>query len=154
MVSLRGFLDAAFEGDTAVVGAGLSDDPSLANAVSDGSYYDKGISALHLAATGGIDNLLTCADPHELTPLLDRQPVSVVLLDILMPELRGDELLVQIRERHPDVAVIMVTASEEVELAVRCMKAGAHDYMVKAVEPNRLINGVRRAVEMWQLSCR
>ena len=141
MVSLRGFLDAAFEGDTAVVGAGLSDDPSLANAVSDGSYYDKGISALHLAATGGIDNLLTCADPHELMPLLDRQPVSVVLL-------------VQIRERHPDVAVIMVTASEEVELAVRCMKAGAHDYMVKAVEPNRLINGVRRAVEMWQLSRR
>ena len=50
--------------------------------------------------------------------------------------------------------VIIVTASADVEAAVRCMKAGASDYMVKPVEPSRLVSGVRRAAEMRALSRR
>jgi DNA-binding NtrC family response regulator len=111
-------------------------------------------SEARILQSGGIENVISCRDPRDVMSLLARQPVSVVLLDIAMPHISGDRLLTQIREQHPDIPVIIVTASEEIDMAVRCMKSGAHDYMIKAVEPNRLVSGVRRAVEMWELSRR
>jgi DNA-binding NtrC family response regulator len=104
--------------------------------------------------SAGIDNLLICADSREVLPLLDRQEAEVVLLDIAMPHLTGDVLLAKIHDLYPHIPVIMVTASEEIDMAVRCMKEGAFDYMVKAVEPNRLISGVQRAIEMRRLARR
>jgi DNA-binding NtrC family response regulator len=102
--------------------------------------------------SAGINNLLACSDAREVMPLLEKLRVEVVLLDIAMPHITGDLLLQQIRELYPETPVIIVTASDDIEVAVRCMKAGAFDYMVKAVEPSRLISGIRRAVEMRQLS--
>ncbi len=102
--------------------------------------------------SSGINNLLTCSDSREVMPLLEKVQVEVILLDIAMPYITGDLLLQQIRELYPETPVIIVTASGDIEVAVRCMKAGAFDYMVKAVEPSRLVSGIRRAVEMRQLS--
>jgi DNA-binding NtrC family response regulator len=107
----------------------------------------------HLAA-GGVNNVLALADASEVLPLLSRTETSAVLLDISMPQIRGDALLEKIREAHPEVPVIMVTASADVETAVRCMKAGAFDYMVKAVEAARLVSGVERAIELRSLRLR
>jgi DNA-binding NtrC family response regulator len=69
-----------------------------------------------------------------------------------MPHLPGAKLLAAIHEEMPQVPVIVVTASNEVDAAVECMKAGAFDYMVKAVEESRLVSGVRRAIEIRRLS--
>jgi DNA-binding NtrC family response regulator len=69
-----------------------------------------------------------------------------------MPYLPGDQLLAAIHEEMPQVPVIVVTGSNEVSPAVECMKAGAFDYMVKAVEESRLVSGVRRAIEIRKLS--
>ena len=104
--------------------------------------------------SAGIDNLLTCSDSRDVLPLLDKQEVEVVLLDISMPHLTGDELLRKIHELYPHIPVIIVTASEDIDMAVDCMKEGAFDYMVKAVEPNRLTSGVGRAIDMRRLSRR
>lgn len=111
-------------------------------------------SQARVLTAAGFDHLLACSDPREVMTILGGTAVSVVLLDIAMPHISGDVLLEQIRESHPDVPVIVVTASEDVDTAVRCMKAGAHDYMVKAVEPSRLIGGVKGAVDLWTLSRR
>jgi len=93
-------------------------------------------------AAAGINNLLPCQDPRDAIPLLARGGADAVLLDIAMPHITGDRLLEQIRERWPDLPVIIVTASGDVDAAVRCMKAGAFDYMIKPVEPSRLASGV------------
>ncbi len=105
-------------------------------------------------AAAGINNLLPCRDPRDVVPLLARGGADAVLLDVAMPHITGDRLLDMIRERWPELPVIIVTASTDVEAAVRCIKAGAFDYMVKPVEPSRLASGVRRAVEMRALSRR
>jgi len=102
----------------------------------------------------GMGNLLTCQDPRRVLALLETREVEAVLLDLAMPHLSGDALLERIHELYPQIPVIIVTASDDIDTAVRCMKQGAFDYMVKAVEPSRLISGVQRAVEMRRLSRR
>ncbi len=111
-------------------------------------------SASKVLKSTGINNLLLCHDSREVMPLLAETEVEAILLDISMPYLTGDVLLEQIREAFPQIPVIIVTASDDIDIAVRCMKTGAFDYMVKAVEPSRLIGGLRRAIELRQLSRR
>ncbi len=102
----------------------------------------------------GIGNLLTCSDSREVLALIGQKEVEVILLDIAMPHLTGDVLLKQILELYPQIPVIMVTATDDIGMAVRCMKAGAFDYMVKVVEPSRLSSGVMRAVDLRRLTRR
>ncbi len=111
-------------------------------------------SASKVLKSTGINNLLLCHDSREVMTLLAKTEVEAILLDISMPHITGDVLLEHIRETYPQIPVIIVTASDDIEIAVRCMKAGAFDYMIKAVEPSRLISGLRRAIELRQLSRR
>jgi DNA-binding NtrC family response regulator len=111
-------------------------------------------SMVKILKSAGIDNLHTCADPREVLPFLQKQEAEVIVLDIAMPHITGDALLKTIHEDYPHIPVIIVTASEDIDMAVGCMKQGAFDYMVKAVEPNRLTSGIRRAVEMRRLARR
>jgi DNA-binding NtrC family response regulator len=111
-------------------------------------------SMAKILKSAGIENLHTCGDSREVLPFLQRQEAEVIVLDINMPHLTGDVLLKDIHERYPHIPVIIVTASEDIDMAVGCMKEGAFDYMVKAVEPNRLTSGVQRAAEMRRLARR
>ncbi len=99
----------------------------------------------------GITHVITCQDSREVIPLLERQPVEVILLDLIMPHIPGEELLRRINEHFPQVPVIIITAVNNLETAVDCMKFGAVDYMVKPVERNRLVSGVQRILELQEL---
>ena len=99
----------------------------------------------------GINHLVECQDSRDAMSLLSQGQHDLVLLDLTMPEVSGEEVLGLISEQHPELPVIVVTGVEEVETAVRCLKQGALDYMVKPVEHNRLISGVRRAIEIKEL---
>jgi DNA-binding NtrC family response regulator len=101
--------------------------------------------------TNGIDNLIGCDDSRKVMELLHTNDVEIVLLDLAMPHISGKQLLDQVRTDYPYIPVIVVTAANEVQTAVECMRAGAFDYMVKAIEENRLVSGVRRAVEIREL---
>jgi DNA-binding NtrC family response regulator len=74
-----------------------------------------------------------------------------MLLDLSMPHMTGQELLSIVANDFPEIPVIIITGSNDVDTAVRCMKAGAFDYMVKPVEKSRLISGVKRAIEIREL---
>ena len=63
----------------------------------------------------------------------------------------GTQLLPQIVKAHPDLPVIVMTASQEIETAVACMKEGAFDYLVKPVEESRFVSSVKRALELRAL---
>lgn len=95
----------------------------------------------------GIRNILTCSDPESVMPLLDTTPVSMVFLDLMMPGLSGRDLLDRIRQSHPDIPVVVVTASNDLETAVDCMKQGAHDFLAKPLEPGRLASVCRHTLE-------
>jgi two-component system, cell cycle response regulator len=88
----------------------------------------------------------TAEDGRKALAALRAEPFDLVLLDVLMPELDGHETLAQIERdetlRH--VPVIMVSALEDIQSVVRCVEAGAADYLPKPFDPVLLrarING-------------
>ncbi len=99
----------------------------------------------------GYEEVLICADPRSVMPLLDAGAVSLVLLDLIMPHVGGRELLEQIVRSHPDVPVIVVTAEQDARVAVECMKAGAYDYFLKPVHPDDLVATVQRTLAHREL---
>mgnify|MGYP001119334495 CR=1 FL=1 len=99
----------------------------------------------------GIGNVILCQDGREVLPTLARQPVSLLLLDVTIPHLTGEQLLPLLRQQHPDVPVIVVTGRNEVEIAVNCMREGAFDYFLKVEELTRLFTSVRRALEVREV---
>ena len=99
-------------------------------------------------ASEEIGHVVECRDSREVMDLLSKQDFSVVLLDISMPHLSGRELLPLIVGDLPDLPVIVVTALNEVEIAVECMKGGAFDYLVKPVDDVRLFPSIRRAISL------
>jgi DNA-binding NtrC family response regulator len=74
-----------------------------------------------------------------------------MLLDLRMPHITGEELLPKVISDFPEVPVIIVTGANDVETAVKCMKQGAFDYIVKPAEKSRLVASTRRAVEIREL---
>jgi DNA-binding NtrC family response regulator len=105
-------------------------------------------TALLLAS---INNIIRCQDSRDVMPLLPNQEIEVMLLDLSMPHISGEELLSFVTKDFPEIPVIVITGSNDVETAVACMKSGAFDYMVKPVEKSRLISGVKRAIELREL---
>lgn len=93
----------------------------------------------------------TICDSTKVMPFLETHEVAVVVLDLHMPRITGQELLQQIAYAHPDVPVLIVTATNTIEVAVECMKKGAFDYLLKPIEKERLITSVTRALEVFRL---
>ncbi len=104
-----------------------------------------------LLEAGGIGNTVGCTRSAEVLDRIGRQRFSVVLLDLTMPEPSGLELMPQILESHPELPVIVVSGISDIEVAVRCMRIGAFDYVLKPLESARYLAAVRRALEGREL---
>lgn len=107
--------------------------------------------AVTLERCAGITNIITCQDSREVLPTLAKEKVGLILLDLTMPNIGGEELLQRISESSPEIAVIIISGLNQVDAAVRCVKQGAFDYFVKTVEEERLVGGVMRAIKMLEL---
>lgn len=104
------------------------------------------VSKLSLLSQG-FTSVVTLSDSREVMPYLAKNRVAVMVLDLFMPHIGGLELLPQIIRDYPDIQVIVMTALDETETAVRCIKSGAFDYLTKPVENDRLITSLRKAIE-------
>jgi len=78
-------------------------------------------------------------------------PPAAVLLDLMMPEVDGVEVLKELRRRHPSLPVIILTAVSDIGRAVEVTKLGAYDYLTKPVDRDRLLTTLRRAVTQYSL---
>jgi DNA-binding NtrC family response regulator len=76
---------------------------------------------------------------------LSEHEVDAVLLDLVLPDRSGEQVLGVIRERYPDVPVIILSAQDSVARAVEIMRQGPYDYLVKPVDPDRLARVLERA---------
>jgi DNA-binding NtrC family response regulator len=99
----------------------------------------------------GLNHFVACQDSREVLPLLAGREFELVLLDLGMPPPDGRELLRRISHEHPELPVIIITATDSVEVAVECVKEGAFDYIVKPAEQDRLVQCVQRALELREL---
>ncbi len=101
--------------------------------------------------TYGINNIIICHDSRGVEGIVASREIEVILLDLAMPYLPGEDLLAILSRDFPDVYVIVITGSLSIDKAVECMKAGAFDYMVKPFEQQRLVSVVKRAIELREL---
>jgi DNA-binding NtrC family response regulator len=99
----------------------------------------------------GLNHFILLNDSRKVKKTLEEQKISVAVIDLFMPHVRGEELLETMKETYPEIPIIVVTGTNEVTTAVDCMKAGAFDYIVKPVENSRLTSSIRRALEIREL---
>ncbi|MGD2084846.1 MAG: sigma-54 dependent transcriptional regulator [Candidatus Aminicenantes bacterium] len=104
-----------------------------------------------LLKSSGLRHVTTIDDSRSVIPFLEKHPVALVVLDLSMPFIPGQDLLVEIQQRYPETPVIIMTATNEIDTAVECMQNGAMDYLVKPVENNRFLSSVQRALEIYRL---
>lgn len=105
-------------------------------------------TALQMA---GFNHTMTCLDSRQVMDILAVHKVECLLLDLTMPYIHGERLLDAVNQEFPEIPIIIVTGALDVDTAVRCIKAGAFDYIVKPVEEDRLFTAIKRAVSFQEL---
>ena len=89
----------------------------------------------------------TALDGNAALAELETGHFDAVLLDIRLPGISGMEVLREVLLRHGNIAIIMVTAINDVDTAVEAMKLGASDYIVKPFDPDAVDTSIRGAVK-------
>jgi DNA-binding NtrC family response regulator len=82
---------------------------------------------------------------------LAEHDIDLVLLDVMMPGESGLEVLPRIRERHPDVAVVMMSGNATIETAVQATRLGAKDFIEKPLSSDKLLLTVGNTLELTRL---
>jgi class 3 adenylate cyclase/CheY-like chemotaxis protein len=125
--------------------AGISD-PALL--VVDDNEDNRYTLSLQLNVQG-YRNVTIATNGHEAISILRSKPVDLVLLDIMMPDLNGYEVLERMRSSPElrSIPVIMISAVGELDSVVRCIELGAEDYLPKPFEPTLLRARIRASLE-------
>ncbi len=100
---------------------------------------------------------LSAESGAEALTLLDQHAgeIECVLTDLYMPGVSGMDLLMYVRERWPEISVIVLTGNADVQTAVTAIRAGAYDYLVKPIDTGDALPTVlRRAIEHHRLLTR
>ncbi len=105
-------------------------------------------SAENVLVANGLTNVKTLSDSTKALDLLAKEEFSVIVLDMNMPDLTGMELLPMIIEKYPRTPVIIITAVNDVEVAVESIKTGAFNYILKPVDDARLVTTIRGALDL------
>ena len=101
--------------------------------------------------SAGLPDPVLVSDSRQVGALVRSHCFHLVLLDLVMPHLDGMEVLKQIKAESPATECIIVTAVDEVAMAVQAMRFGAYDYLVKPLNLERTIIVIGHALERYQL---
>jgi len=99
-----------------------------------------------LESDAAIEVIAEAADGVEALDALSRFRADVVLLDIHMPGMDGLTAAEAVRQRHPDVRVVIVTTFDQDAYVARALDAGVDGFVLKSADPYELISGVKAAV--------
>jgi DNA-binding NtrC family response regulator len=82
---------------------------------------------------------------------LAKEPIDLLLLDLMLPDRPGLEVLSEVKSRHPEVPVVVVTAYSSVESAISAMREGAFHYLPKPFRNEEVVHVVKQALEKKRL---
>lgn len=120
----------------------VEDDPSASQ-----------VLAAVLRAQGYTPVVFDCA-AAALTGLEQHEEIDAAVIDLLLPDMSGEELLLELRRRLPELPVIVLSAQESVSRAVEIMKLRPFDYFVKPFEHARLVRSLEAASRERELTQR
>lgn len=86
------------------------------------------------------------ANCSEIFDMLDQKPWDLLILDITMPGKSGLDALIEIRQKKPDLSILILSMHPEEEIAVRALKSGADGYLNKESVPGELIQAIRKVI--------
>jgi DNA-binding NtrC family response regulator len=90
--------------------------------------------------------VFSARDANSALSIFKSHKIDIAIVDIMMPGKSGRELLPEIVNSHPEVAVIMSTAVVDPRTIIECMKQGAQDYITKPYEPEDILSTVNRVI--------
>lgn len=95
--------------------------------------------------------VLTADSAEQALEKLSLPEVSVVLTDLKLPGMRGEELVTHCRKERPEVPVIVLTAFGSIRSAIECIQSGATDYLTKPFEADELLLAIQSALRLHDL---
>lgn len=116
----------------------VDDDDSFRNVLT------KELKAMHFKAQSASNRI-------EAIEILKKKQIDVIILDIIMPDINGIDLLKEIKSKYPEPEVIMLTAHGTIDSAVQSLKHGAYDYLAKPCQLDELEEIVKKAYEKKRL---
>jgi two-component system response regulator AtoC len=97
-------------------------------------------------------NVSTATGAYEGLEYMSQNPVDLVVMDVRMPEMDGITALQEIKRRHLDTEVILLTAYANLDTARDAMLCGAYDYLIKPFDKDELLLLVKRGLEKSRAS--
>ncbi len=97
-----------------------------------------------IEAVPGLKVIGEAGDGHELLKIIKTTPPDMVILDISMPGLRGIEAAREIRNRYPDVCILMLSMHKSQEFLAMALEAGANGYLLKEDTGDELLHAITR----------
>lgn len=95
----------------------------------------------------GFKNVSTLSNSGELIDILKKDSPDLIILDLTMPSLAGEDCLQIIQDEYPEILVIVLTGVIEINKAIECMKLGARDYLMKPVSDDSLCMTVTKVLK-------
>ena len=121
--------------------------PEVRVLVVDDSAIERHLAGRLIEKSGGL-SVLSAGDGREALEVIEQQRPAVVLTDLQMPELDGLALVKEVRRRHPDIPVVLMTAYGSEEIAIEALQAGAASYVPKRALASNLVSTLRRVLEV------
>ncbi len=97
-------------------------------------------------------NVVLAEDGRQALDLLEHEEIDLIIADLKMPRVSGEELLRRVVESYPTLPVIILTGHGTIETAVQAMRDGAYDFLTKPVNLDRLSLLVKRALSTRELA--
>ena len=101
--------------------------------------------------TGKGYEVVTASDGQQAMEVLAENATDIMLLDLKMPVMSGEEVLEQTQTLYPDLPVIIITGHGTIDTAVECMKKGAYDFVTKPFQIDQFLLTINRAAEKRRL---
>ncbi|PQP33494.1 hypothetical protein C6A37_12630, partial [Desulfobacteraceae bacterium SEEP-SAG9] len=90
-------------------------------------------------------DVLLAATGEEAVRIFSKYSIDIILLDIRLPDIDGLDLLTKLKEADPNTEIIMVTAVKEIQTAVKAIKSGAFEYIIKPFLIDDVLGTIHRA---------
>jgi two-component system chemotaxis response regulator CheY len=85
-------------------------------------------------------------DGEEALSLFETLQPEITTLDIVMPKLRGTEVLEKLMEKYPDSKIIMASSVSDARTVMHCLKIGAKDYIIKPYDEDKVLEAVKKVL--------
>ena len=126
----------------------MKEESALNVILVDDSLLNLQFAKVYLSELPEIDDIILCQDPLQVQTIVDQKNIDIILLDVIMPQISGFDVLKQLRanEKYNTIPIIMLTGLTDQESYMKCFELGANDYIAKPIKKDEFYARVKVAI--------